>query len=332
MADFYPLISDAVAKLPENTAAARRALYERVHIMLVRQLQSGNPTISEAELDRERRALDEAIDRIEAEARAPARAARAAAMPPPTPATRSAAMPPPKPMPMRPAKPATLPPAKQVDMAMDTPVAEPKFGRPARAGGGGLMKIGIGVAAVIVVCALAAVAYFFFRPASAPPVASVPAGSDAMAIKGLLAGYRGAASKPRDMLLLHVRCGATIVEQDAASNTENPSGRLDDQGRFSITAKKAYLGAIIKVGVRASAAAADELHQDFLVLGFYADGKLALLAGADGKTIKISPQGAILNPGTLRILSIVAPALVATHRPDGNVFASGGNFAFDDAC
>lgn len=318
MADFYPLISDAVAKLPENTAAARRGLYERVRVMLVRQLQSGNPTISGAELDRERRALDEAIDRIEAEARAPARAARSAAMPP----ARSAAMPPPKP--------ATMPPAKPTAMPMDMPVAASKFGRPAPASSGGLMKIGIG-AAVIIVCVIVA-AYFFLRSSGAPPVASVPAGNDAMTIKGLLAGYRGAASKPADMLLLHVRCGAAVVEQDAAANSQNPSGHVDDQGRFSITAKKAYFGQIIKVGLRASAAAPDELHQDFLVLGFYADGKLELLAGADGKIIKISPQGAILNPGALRISSIVAPAMVATHRPDGNVFASGGNFAFDDAC
>ncbi|HEY1543060.1 MAG TPA: hypothetical protein VGG01_11675 [Xanthobacteraceae bacterium] len=318
MADFYPLISDAVAKLPENTAAARRALYERVRVMLVRQLQSGNPTISEAELARERRALDEAIDRIEAEARVPARAARSAAMPPARPATT----PPPKP--------ATVPPDRAAAMPMDMPVAAPRFARPARAAGGGLMKIAIG-AAVIIVCVLVA-AYFFHRSSGTPPVASVPAGNDAMTIKGLLTGYRGATSTPTDVLLLHVRCGAAVVEQDAAANPQNPSGHLDDRGRFSITVKKAYFGQIIKVGVRASAAAADELHQDFLVLGFYADGKLELLAGADGKTIKISPQGAILNPGALRISSIVAPAMVATHRPDGNVFVSGGNFAFDDAC
>ncbi len=290
MADFYPLVSGAVAKLPENTAAARRALYERVRAMLVRQLQSANPTLSKAEIERERRLLEEAIDRVEAASSTPVPAGR-----------RTGA---------------------------------PKFARPARAAGGKRMMMGIAVAG-IVACALAGSYFVYARFASrtsAPPIAAVPAGNDAMAIKGLLAGYRGAASKPPEVLLLHVRCGATVVEHDVQSKPINPSGHLDDQGRFSITAQKTFLGEIVKVGVRATAAAPDELRQDFLVLGFFAGDKLELLTGADGRTVKISPQGRILNAATLNISSVGAPALIVTRKPDGSVYASGGALAFDDAC
>jgi len=290
MADYYPLISGAVAKLPENTPASRRALYERVRSMLAKQLQSANPTISEAEVGRERRALDEAIKRVEAEAGTPA-------------------------------------PAAQLTGA-------PKVARPARANGA--RRVTVGIAAIIVVAIIAASAYYVYARllsrTSAPAVAAVPAGDDAIAIRGLLAGYRGAADKQTDVLLLHVRCGATVVERDAESNPANPSGHLDDQGRFSITVKKTYLGDIIKVGVRASTAPADELHQDFLTLGFFTGDKLALLAGADGKTIKISPQGQILNAGAVNITSVVSPPLIVARKPDGNIYAGGGAFVFDGAC
>jgi hypothetical protein len=290
MADFYPLVSSAVAKLPENTAASRRALYARVRAMLARQLQSANPTVGKAEIDRERRALEEAINRVEAEAASPARSPR--------------------------------------------PPSERKAERPSRAAGGKRMMMGVAVV-VVIACALAG-SYFvyahFGSRTSDPPIAAVPAGDDAMAIKGVLADYRGAASKPPDVLLLHVRCGATVIEHDAQSKPINPSGHLDDQGRFSIAVKKTFLGEIVKVGVRATAAAQDELHQDFLVLGFFADDKLELLTGADGKTVKISPQGQILNAATLNISSVGAPAMIVTRKPDGSVYASGGALAFDDAC
>jgi hypothetical protein len=291
MADFYPLLAGAVAKLPENTAAARQGLYERVRGMLETQLQSANPTIGAAAIDRERRALDEAIDRIEAEA---GRAIPAAAR----------------------------------------PAAAPKVARPARAGGA--KRMAIGIAAAVVVAGVLAGGYFMYSrfgsPAGERSITAVPAGEDAMAIKGRFADYPAAASKPSDVLLLHVRCGATILERDAQSNPVNPAGHVDDQGRFSITAKKASLGEIIKVGVRARTGPADELHQDFLVLGFFTGERLELLAGADGKTIRISPQGEILNAGELHISSVVPPALIVTRRSDGNIYASGGAFAFDGAC
>ena len=287
MADFYPLLSGAVANLPQNTAAARQALYERVRGMLQHQLQSANPTIGTAELDRERRGLEEAIDRIEAEA------------------------------------------GRQIPAAAKAPTVL-KVAPPARAGGAKRMAIGIVTAAIV--AGVLAGGYFMYShfgsPTSGTAIAAVPAGSDAMTINGRFADYGSAASRPSDVLLLHVRCGATIVERDARSNPANPAGHVDNQGRFSITAQKASLGEIIKVGVRARTGPADELHQDFLVLGFFTGEQLELLTGADGKTIKISPQGEILNAGDAHISSAVPPILIVTRRADGNIYASGGAFAF----
>jgi hypothetical protein len=283
MADFYPLLSSAVANLPENTAASRRAVYERVRDMLETQLRGT------AEIDDARRSLEEAIARIEAAVDTPPRAAK----PPPA--------------------------AKAV--------------RPARASGTKAMSIGI-VAILVVACVLAGAYFAYTRLSStgSAPLAAVPAGNDAIAINGLLADYRAAATKPADVLLLHVRCGATILERDAQSNPVNPSGHVDARGRFSITAQNAFLGEIIKVGVRANTALPEELHQDFLVLGFFAGEKLELLAGPDGRTIKISPQGRILNASALHIPSAVTPAMIVTRKADGNIYASGGAFTFDETC
>jgi hypothetical protein len=67
MADFYPILSRAVAGLSDNTAEARRALYDRAKTALVAQLRGLDPPLGEAEIMRERLALDEAIARIEAD-------------------------------------------------------------------------------------------------------------------------------------------------------------------------------------------------------------------------------------------------------------------------
>lgn len=63
MTDYYPLIARAVANLPQNTEAARRALYQRARSALDTQLRGR----SEAEVVQERRSLDEAIRRVEIE-------------------------------------------------------------------------------------------------------------------------------------------------------------------------------------------------------------------------------------------------------------------------
>jgi hypothetical protein len=65
MADYYPLIARAVAGLPQNTDETRRALYDRARNALVAQLRGRTSMLNEAEIIRERRALDDAIRKVE---------------------------------------------------------------------------------------------------------------------------------------------------------------------------------------------------------------------------------------------------------------------------
>src|SRR5499427_10003356 len=67
MADYHPLIARAVEGLGNNTADARRTLYERARAALVAQLRGIDPPLSEAEITRERLALEDAIRKVEAE-------------------------------------------------------------------------------------------------------------------------------------------------------------------------------------------------------------------------------------------------------------------------
>src|SRR5882672_653580 len=68
MADYYPLVAKAIAGLEKNTGEGRRALYERARTALVGQLRGMNdPALTEAEITRERLALEEAIRKVEAE-------------------------------------------------------------------------------------------------------------------------------------------------------------------------------------------------------------------------------------------------------------------------
>lgn len=68
MADYYPLISRAVAGLEKNTGENRRALYERARGALLTQLRGVTPALSESDITRERLALEESIRKVEAEA------------------------------------------------------------------------------------------------------------------------------------------------------------------------------------------------------------------------------------------------------------------------
>src|ERR1700694_6323634 len=73
MADYYPLISKAVAGLdPDAPGESRRALYERARAAL----RTINTPLTEAEITRERLALEEAVRRVEGEAAQRARDAR----------------------------------------------------------------------------------------------------------------------------------------------------------------------------------------------------------------------------------------------------------------
>ncbi len=68
MADYFPLISRAVAGLDNNSGENRRALYERARSALVAQLRSVEPALAESDITRERLALEESIRKVEAEA------------------------------------------------------------------------------------------------------------------------------------------------------------------------------------------------------------------------------------------------------------------------
>ena len=84
MADYYPLIARAIAGLdPSASGEARRALYERARTALIGQLRGVQPALTEAEITRERLALEDAVRRVEADAAKRARpdALRAAASP-----------------------------------------------------------------------------------------------------------------------------------------------------------------------------------------------------------------------------------------------------------
>jgi hypothetical protein len=69
MADYYPLISKAVADLdPDAPRESRRTLYERARVALLDQLRTVDPPFSEAQIAREQLALEEAVLRVEGEA------------------------------------------------------------------------------------------------------------------------------------------------------------------------------------------------------------------------------------------------------------------------
>ena len=101
MADYHPLIARAVAGLENSTGEARRALYERARAALVSQLRSIEPALSEADITRERLALEDAIRKVEAESARKLRSERPAVAPraapsaarPPVPPRRERASP-----------------------------------------------------------------------------------------------------------------------------------------------------------------------------------------------------------------------------------------------
>jgi hypothetical protein len=70
MADYYTLIKKAVVRLdPTSPRESRRALYERARAAQITQLRTIDPPLSEAEIVSEQLALEEAVRRVEAEAK-----------------------------------------------------------------------------------------------------------------------------------------------------------------------------------------------------------------------------------------------------------------------
>ena len=92
MADYYPLIARAVTGLDKSTGEARRGLYERARTALVTQLRGVEPALSEADITRERLALEDAIRKVEGES-----ARRPRQEPAETPVSEQPSPPPPPP-------------------------------------------------------------------------------------------------------------------------------------------------------------------------------------------------------------------------------------------
>ena len=71
MAEYFPLLSRAVAGLRDGAPEARQAIYGRARQALVGQLRGMQPPVPEDAISKEMTALDEAIARIEAEIKPP---------------------------------------------------------------------------------------------------------------------------------------------------------------------------------------------------------------------------------------------------------------------
>src|ERR1700755_2087681 len=67
MADYYPLISRAVAGLEKNNGENRRAVYERARAALLAQLRGVTPPLHQFDITREGLALEKPIRKVEAE-------------------------------------------------------------------------------------------------------------------------------------------------------------------------------------------------------------------------------------------------------------------------
>jgi hypothetical protein len=71
VADYFPLVSQAVARLTKNDSESRRALYGRARLALVEQLREITPPLSDTQLLREQIDLENAIRKVESQHAAP---------------------------------------------------------------------------------------------------------------------------------------------------------------------------------------------------------------------------------------------------------------------
>ncbi|MDF2618112.1 MAG: hypothetical protein K0S00_771 [Xanthobacteraceae bacterium] len=119
MADYYPLLARAIGGLPDKSAEARKAVYERARRALTAQLRAVEPPLPEDDIEREQQALESAIRRIESD-----HGGTAPAAPPPPAAPSEPSAPPPS---APPAAPAVPPPSRPAAEPPRTPVrpAEP---------------------------------------------------------------------------------------------------------------------------------------------------------------------------------------------------------------
>ncbi|WP_131118263.1 hypothetical protein [Lichenihabitans psoromatis] len=106
MAEYYPLLSRAVASLHDAPPEARRAIYDRARQALLGQLRSMEPPVPAEDIERESVALDDAIARVETDIVGPPTVAAPVAPPSPAPASPPTV----SPQPSAPAVPASEPP------------------------------------------------------------------------------------------------------------------------------------------------------------------------------------------------------------------------------
>ena len=69
MADYYSIIAKAVDALDGNTKDARRGLYERARAALIAEIRRADPALNQSDILIARMSLEEAIGKVEAEAR-----------------------------------------------------------------------------------------------------------------------------------------------------------------------------------------------------------------------------------------------------------------------
>jgi hypothetical protein len=67
LADYYPLIAQAVNRLEQNAAETRRTIYDRARAAMVAQLRGRVPPFTESEINLEQSALERAIRKVETE-------------------------------------------------------------------------------------------------------------------------------------------------------------------------------------------------------------------------------------------------------------------------
>ena len=67
LADYYPLIVQAVSRLERSTAQSRGKIYDRARAAMVSQLRSLTPDLSESDIACEQLALEHAIRKVETE-------------------------------------------------------------------------------------------------------------------------------------------------------------------------------------------------------------------------------------------------------------------------
>jgi hypothetical protein len=67
LADYYPLIAEAVNRYQQNTAETRRTIYDRARAAMVVKLRSLTPPLGELDISCEQLALEKAIRKVETE-------------------------------------------------------------------------------------------------------------------------------------------------------------------------------------------------------------------------------------------------------------------------